>query len=369
MTQLAAHIRQMISADGPISVEHFMALALSHPKYGYYMIRNPLGALGDFVTSPEISQMFGELIGLWTAEVWGSLGGPAVLNFVELGPGRGTLMSDALRAARVAPLFHGALSVRMVETSPVLIQVQREVLRDVGVSATWHSHMSDLPSGPAVFIANEFFDALPVRHYVRTERGWCERMVGLDEQDNLIFGASAQIESHIRVEAPIGSVIEVGATAQRVMSELAQRLMRENGAALIIDYGYKHTQLGETLQAMRGHRAVDPLAEPGEADLTAHVDFAALSRAAQAAGAHVYGPVRQGDFLAQLGIYNRAKSLKKNATEEQMRAIDAGLMRLISYESDVGLGQGTQIGMGALFKVLAITHPSLPAPPGFTPLS
>jgi NADH dehydrogenase [ubiquinone] 1 alpha subcomplex assembly factor 7 len=368
VSQLAAHIRQMIHADGPISVEHFMALALSHPKYGYYMTRNPLGAEGDFVTSPEISQMFGELIGLWTAEVWGGLNGPAVLNLVELGPGRGTLMCDALRAARVAPLFQSALSVRMVETSPVLISLQRAALQEMGVSATWHTHVSDVPSGPAVFIANEFFDALPVRHYVRTAQGWCERMVGLDAQGDLIFGVSAQVEPHIHVEAPEGSFLEVAATAQRVMSDIAQRLVREGGAALIIDYGYTQTRLGETLQAMRAHKAVDPLLDPGEADLTAHVDFAALARAAHAAGAAVYGPVLQGDFLAQLGIYNRAKSLKKNASPEQIRDIDAGLMRLISYEMERGVGEAPAPGMGALFKVMAITHPSQPAPPGFAPM-
>jgi SAM-dependent MidA family methyltransferase len=355
----------MIEMDGPISVEHFMALALSHPKYGYYMTRNPLGAAGDFVTSPEISQMFGELIGLWTAEVWVGLNGPAVLNFVELGPGRGTLMSDALRAARVAPMFQSALSVRMVETSPVLINLQREVLREMGVSATWHTHLSDVPAGPAVFIANEFFDALPVRHYVRTQRGWCERMVGLDDNGGFIFGVSREPETLIGVEAPIGSLLEIGATAQKVMSEIAQRVVREGGAALIIDYGYTQTRLGESLQAMAAHRAVDPLADPGQADVTAHVDFAALARAARAAGAAVYGPVLQGDFLTQLGMYNRAKSLKKNANVEQSRDIDQALLRLVSYDMEVGAGQAPAPGMGALFKVLAITHPAQPAPPGF----
>jgi NADH dehydrogenase [ubiquinone] 1 alpha subcomplex assembly factor 7 len=358
----------MIHQDGPITVEHYMALALSHPKFGYYMTRNPLGASGDFVTSPEISQMFGELIGLWTAEIWAGLKGPPVLNLVELGPGRGTLMCDALRAARIAPLFQAALSVRMVETSPVLIKSQRDMLAELGVSATWHTHISDVPAGPAVFVANEFFDALPVRHYVRTQQGWRERMVGLDDNDRLVFGLSDHIEPHIRFDAPEGSILEVGATAQRVMSELAQRLVREGGAALIVDYGYTHTQLGETLQAMRAHKAVDPLSEPGEADLTAHVDFAALARAAQAAGAAVYGPVMQGDFLAQLGIYNRAKSLKKNATPDQMRDIDSALMRLISYEMEAGLGEKPVPGMGALFKVIAITHPSQPVPPGFARL-
>ena len=356
MPPLEAELRRRIAINGPLTLEAFMGLALSHPQHGYYTTRDPLGASGDFVTAPEISQMFGELIGLWAAEVWTRMGAPAPLRLVELGPGRGTLMADALRAAQVSREFQGALDIHLVEISPALEARQRQTLVHVGAPLSWHKSVDTLPAGPAIIIANEFFDALPVRHYIRTARGWCERMVGLDASDRLSFGASAAPEPDLKLEAPYGAVLEVGASAQRVMAQLSARIAAQGGALLVIDYGHTETALGETLQALKGHQFADPLTSPGEADLTAHVDFAALARAAKASGALVSGPLPQGEFLQTLGIVQRATALKRRASSNEVTAIDSGLRRLIgSGEND----------MGVLFKVMAAAHPALTSLPGF----
>ena len=359
MTKLGEVIRAEISASGPISVERYMALALSHPEHGYYNAQAPFGAQGDFITAPDISQMFGELVGLWSAEAWISMGAPDRLRLVELGPGRGTLMQDALRAARVSQQFYASLDIHMVETSAVLERQQRAALASTGLPFTWHRHLHDVPDGPAIIIANELFDALPVRHYVRAANGWHERCVGLGAGGELAFGLSPLVEAAISVRAAEGAILEIGAQGHQLMGVLAGRLAHQGGAALIIDYGHAATCLGETLQAMRQHRAVDPLAEPGLADLTAHVDFAGLARAALAAGALVQGPVGQGMFLAELGIFERAAALRQRATPQQAAAIGTGLLRLT---------QGGA-GMGELFKVLAVRHPSCPQLPGFSTFS
>ena len=366
MSALGDHIREMIAADGPMSVEQFMTLALTHPTLGYYTTRDPLGAAGDFTTSPEISQMFGELIGLWAAEVWMTMGSPSPLRLVELGPGRGTLMMDALRAARVSPPFRDALDVHLVEASPVLIEVQKNALADAGATVTWHETIDSVPDGPAIFIANEFFDALPVRQYQKTAHGWRERVIGLDPNGALAFGLAPSSEEQIAAVAPEGAVLEVGAAAYRAMLSIAARLVKQGGAALVIDYGHVRTGFGETLQALARHRRTDPLAEPGEADLTVHVDFAALMRAGRAAGAKVAGPVAQADFLTQLGIVERAASLRKSADPRQAQEIDSALQRLISTNLERGAGDRPAPGMGELFKALAIAHPALPQVPGFS---
>ncbi|HUO53244.1 MAG TPA: SAM-dependent methyltransferase [Rhodoblastus sp.] len=351
-------IREMIADEGPMSIERFMALALTHPTKGYYTTRNPFGAGGDFVTAPEISQMFGELLGLWAAEIWTLIGAPPRILLVELGPGRGALMSDALRAARAAPGFFEAIEVHLVEASELLADQQRQALAESGKTASWHRSLDDLPRGPAIFLANEFFDALPVRHYLKTTRGWRERLVGLDPDGALAFGLSEEAEPYIKAEAPEGAVLEVGAAAQRLMTRIAARIVTENGAALVVDYGYERTAFGETLQAVKAHQFVDPLAEPGLADLTTHVDFSALARAAASANARVHGPVEQGAFLRELGIAQRAEALKRQAAPDQAAAVDSALARL------TGEGEGE---MGALFKVLAVTRRSLKEAPGFAP--
>jgi NADH dehydrogenase [ubiquinone] 1 alpha subcomplex assembly factor 7 len=365
LSELGARLREMIATDGPMPVEQFMMLALSHPTLGYYATRDPLGSDGDFTTSPEISQMFGELLGLWAAETWMAMGSPSPVLLVELGPGRGTLMADALRAARVCPPFLEALDVHLVETSPTLRERQQALLGNAGVPVRWHTDLEALPDGPAIFLANEFFDALPVRQYVRTPAGWCERLVGLDAARQLCFGVAPAPEPHLSTPAPVGAMLEIGALAYRTTMEIAARIVREGGAALVIDYGHTQSGLGETLQALSRHQRVDPLDHPGEADLTTHVDFAALARAARAAGAQVAGPVRQADFLSRIGIFERAASLRKSASPQQAQDIDSALIRLVSTEPEAGAGDAPVPGMGELFKVMAIVQPGLPVVQGF----
>jgi len=359
MTTLQREIAAIIAHEGPISVERYMSLCLSHPTLGYYMTRDPFGRGGDFVTAPEISQMFGELLGVWVGEIWRAAGAPSPSRLVELGPGRGTMMSDVLRVARVTPGFLEAISVHLVETSPVLRDIQRETLAGAPARVEWCADVALAPPGPAFFLANEFFDALPVRHFVKTAKGWRERLVGLGRNDQLVFGLSARVEDGLDVLAPEGSIIEIGAIAQRIMAEIAARIVAQGGALLAVDYGYVETSLGESLQAMKGHAYVDPLAEPGEADLTAHVDFAALARAAKSAGAKVMGPTPQGAFLHRLGIAQRAEVLSRKASPEQRADIAAAVERLTG-ESDA------RRCMGRLFKVMAVLPPDMPDMPGFS---
>jgi SAM-dependent MidA family methyltransferase len=358
MTRLGDEIRALILDGGPIGVDRYMALCLGHPTLGYYLTRDPFGAGGDFVTAPETSQMFGELIGAWAATVWSAMGRPASLRLVELGPGRGTLLADALRVLQRLPALFDTLDLHLVETSPALRAAQRAALDGCGRPLSWHASVEDVPPGPAIVIANEFFDALPVRHYMRTADGWRQRLIGL-RGDALAFGLAPEPEPAIRVAAPDGAVLEVGMVAQGFARGLAARLVRDGGAALILDYGYAKPAFAETLQAVRRHGFVDPLAEPGEADLSAHVDFGGLRRAAESVGAAVHGPVSQGAFLRKLGLEARAAALKARAAPEQAAAIDAALDRLATP------GTAERPGMGELFKVLALTAPGLPVPPGF----
>ena len=365
MSALGDEIRQMIATEGPMGVDRFMALALGHPRHGYYITRDPFGVAGDFTTAPEISQMFGELIGLWAAEVWALMGQPAEINLVELGPGRGTLMADALRALQIVTPFAQAISVHLVETSPFLRVRQESTLATCGYPVQWYGSFEDVPRGPSIVIANEFFDALPVRHFVRANGAWHERLVGQDARGNLQFGLAPDPEDAIRAEAEDGQMLEIGAEAHRAMAAMAQRIAEDGGALLAIDYGHAQTSFGETLQAMQHHAKVDPLAEPGEADITAHVDFASLARAARAGGAAVWGPAAQGDFLTALGIFERAAGLKRRADPRQSVEIDRALLRLVSKGREMGIDGRMTPSMGALFKALAVTSPGLGQPPGF----
>ncbi len=360
MTTLLDEMKALIALKGPITVERYMELSLAHPEFGYYMNRDPFGATGDFTTSPEISQMFGELIGLWAAEVWSSMGSPSPVRLVELGPGRGTLMSDALRAARIVPEFRAALDVWLVETSPVLASMQHELLFDAGVAISWAQNLKETPEGPAIVIGNEFLDALPVRQFVRVGGRWRERTVRLDEKGGLAFDVAAASEPYIRANAADGEVLEVNPAGHRFMFELGGRLVRQGGAALLIDYGHAVTGFGDTLQALRAHRYVDPLAMPGDSDLTAHVDFAAMARSGAATGAAVYGPIDQGDFLRAIGVDLRTKALAERAGPERAAELQEARNRL------VGKGKGQ---MGALFKAMAVANRNLPAPPGFQPVA
>lgn len=350
MTPLEAEIRRIIETDGPISVVDYMRLCLGHPRFGYYVTRDPLGSRGDFITAPEVSQMFGELIGAWAATVWQQMGSREV-RLIELGPGRGTLMADALRAAKALPDFLAAVSVHLVETSPVLRAAQEAKLKGAACPVGWHKQIEDVPEGPCIAIANEFADALPVDQLVK-DRGWHMRMVGLVD-DRLAFVVSPDpLPGRTETDAPTGAILE--SRHDQPIAALAQRIARHGGAALIVDYGHAATGFGDTLQAVRGHTYADPLADPGEADLTTQVDFAALACTARRAGARAHSPVAQGDFLRRLGIEQRAARLKLNATPQQAADIDAALARLTAPGE-----------MGDLFKVLAISHPDIGALPGF----
>ncbi len=354
----------MIAENGPISLELYMKLALTHPIHGYYRKAMPIGAQGDFITAPEVHQMFGELIGLWAVEVWHLMGEPAHLSFVELGPGRGTLMADALRAARVMPNFLKALDVHLIETSETLIGLQKQALSASDVPITWHAAWEDIPDGAMIVIANEFFDALPVRHYIHDGRGWCERLIGLSPEGKLCFGLAAEPDADIKIKGEPGLILELGIAAQEMMGKTAGRLAREPGALLALDYGSSAFRFGETLQALRHHHAADPLADPGQADLTAHVDFSGLARTAIRAGASTFGPITQGRFLSQIGIFERAAQLARKANAKQKQEIELALDRLVRD----GPASGAQASMAGLFKVLAVTSPGLPAPPGFEAL-
>ncbi|MEZ0169822.1 class I SAM-dependent methyltransferase [Microvirga sp. TS319] len=353
MRALGDHVRAMIAHEGPITVERYISLCLSH----YYATRDPLGAAGDFTTAPEISQMFGELIGLWMLEVWNAMGRPAPVHLVELGPGRGTLMADLLRATKLLPDFGAAVEVHLVETSPVLRQRQQATLASSGPPVQWHARLEDVPEGPMLLVANEFFDALPVRQFLATERGWCERLVGLDG-DRLIFGLRGEADEALGRPLRIGDVLEWPVASLEVMHELSRRLARDTGAILAIDYGYWGPAFGDTLQALKKHTPVDPLQDPGGADLTTHVDFQRLAQVASTLGLRVHGLGTQRDFLLALGVEARAASLKKRASPAQSAEIDAALARLTE--------RGDK-GMGDLFKVLAVTHKDLEAVPGLPP--
>ena len=355
MTALATEIRERIRRDGPISVATYMELCLSHPTLGYYRQARPIGAAGDFVTAPEVSQMFGEFVGLWCAAVWQAMGAPRRVALVELGPGRGTLLADALRAARAVPAFLGALDLHLVESSEPLRAEQRTLLADAG--PTWHGSFETVPPGPLLMIANEFFDALPIRQFERIDGAWCERVVTLAAGSRALRFAVAgtcAAEAAGPHGAPAGAIVERAPARDALAAALATRVAADGGAALIVDYGHERPGLGDSLQAMRRHRRHGVLEDPGDADLTAHVDFSALTAAARGAGANAFGPVAQGHFLRALGIEERADVLRRGASAEQAQAIDAALRRLTGAH-----------GMGALYKALAIAHPALGAPPGF----
>ncbi|WP_185803732.1 class I SAM-dependent methyltransferase [Pontivivens nitratireducens] len=345
MSELGDIVRRQISLSGPINIADYMTLCLQHPQHGYYITRDPFGAAGDFTTAPEISQIFGEMIGLALAQIWQDQGGGEMV-LAEAGPGRGTLMADILRATARVPGFHSAMQVHLIETSPVLRTRQREALHPRPV--TWHDSVGDLPDGPVLFVANEFFDALPIRQFVRQGRGWAERAVGLQD-GALSFGllpASTQpVLDDLFAGVPEGTLVEWCPAAAPILHDIAARV-RQGGAALILDYGARDGT-GDTLQALRAQAPVDPLATPGEADLTAHVNFGHLIRAAGLP----HGIEDQGAFLELLGITARAQQLARHHT-----GIAAAHRRLTHPQE-----------MGTLFKVLGLSaHAPLPGFRNFT---
>jgi NADH dehydrogenase [ubiquinone] 1 alpha subcomplex assembly factor 7 len=352
-TVLHAEIR----ARGPIPVARYMDLVLNHPSLGYYRRREPIGAAGDFTTAPEIGQAFGEILGLWLAEAWAGIGRPDPVRLIELGPGRGTLMADVLRVEASVPPFRAALRVHLVETSEPLRARQRAHL--AGHEIAWHDGFADVPPGPALLVANEFFDALPVNQVVRCEDGWRERLIGLDEEGRLAFRLSDEpsaLSGSIEDDAPLGAVAEISPARAALARAVGARIAAHGGVALLIDYGaWAEGPTGDTLQAVRRHEACDPLSRVGETDLSSQVDFRALAEAACAGGAAVYGPVPQGTFLRAFGIELRTAMLLERAAQRQRRKLHAALHRLTDPTA-----------MGELFKVLVLGRPGDPHPPGFS---
>lgn len=361
MTPLETEIRRRIKGGGPMPIGEYMSLCLADPRHGYYVTRDPIGAEGDFTTAPEVSQMFGELIGLWMVSVWQQMGSPDNIRIVELGPGRGTMLNDAMRAAKVLPEFGKAAVLHLVEISPPLRAMQEKTLAGLGVPAFWHNTLPDVPTGAAIIVANEFFDALSINQAVKMGGGWHRRTVAIAPDGSFTYEAEATPLTHFGSTLPAGirdaqegEIFEWRSDTESM--DLGRRIAREPGAALVIDYGHAESATGETLQAVRDHLFADPLSAPGEADMTAHVDFEALGHVFDAMGATVFGPIEQGAFLERLGIGTRATTLKANASRAKAHEIDQALARLT--------GSG-RTGMGSLFKVMALAHPTLGALPAF----
>jgi NADH dehydrogenase [ubiquinone] 1 alpha subcomplex assembly factor 7 len=356
--ELTLRIARRIRREGPLSIAAFMAIALHDPEAGYYARHDPLGAAGDFITAPEISQIFGELVGAWCADLWRHIGRPDSVTLVELGPGSGALLGDLLRAAATLPEFRRALDLYLVEASPVLRARQQRRLGSL--AAHFVANIDALPQGPLLLVANEFLDALPIRQLMRGRVEWAERVVTLDSEDRLVFAVGPEdpalsllVPPALR-EEPSETIVEICPAAAALAAALGARLARQPGAALFVDYGYFPSAPGPTLAALRRHRPAALLDDPGGADLSAHVDFAAFAAAARTAGAVVHGPVAQGRFLAALGAEARLARLSARADPVQRAALESGLERLLDPAQ-----------MGNLFKAVALTSPGLPAPAGF----
>jgi NADH dehydrogenase [ubiquinone] 1 alpha subcomplex assembly factor 7 len=359
-------LTRLISERGPISVAEFMEIALGDPDGGYYATRDPFGVDGDFTTAPEISQMFGELIGLWCADTWRRLGAPETFALIELGPGRGTLMADALRAMASLPDCLAAARIHLVENSPTLRNAQQRALdlHDV----TWHESMpapgdTGLGGLPAIFVANEFLDALPVKQFVKTGDAWRERLVAHDRAaDVFAFTPTGSATpdgpnaDRLRTDAAEGDIFEESPAVISVTGDIAAHIAAHGGAALFIDYGHRRTAIGETLQAVHQHRPIGPLEAPGTSDVTAHVDFQRVAEIAGNHGLRSLGPLDQGAFLQRLGIRERADILRQKADDRQTRDLNTALTRLIGSSE-----------MGTLFKAMALTEQRIELLAGFDP--
>lgn len=349
-TPLARKLAARIESEGPISLHDYMAACLYDEEFGYYRKRgSPLGAQGDFVTAPEISQLFGEMIGLWAADTWQRLGAPSPFRLIELGPGRGTLMADALRVLKVVPPLIEACTVTLVESSDTLITQQRETLEGAPVPVEWAARLEDLPAGPAILIGNEFLDCLPVRQFQLSEAEgvWCERMVALAEDRAgfaICLGDATQKTLELPEQAPPdGAVFEHRPGVKRMLDVFSARASGHPFAALLLDYGHDQPGYGDTLQAVRRHRFAGLFEAPGESDMTAHVDFAHLQRGAARTGLATFGPVPMGQFLLKLGLQERYAQLLRRASPEQAGTLTKGVARLVDPRQ-----------MGVLFKAFAV---------------
>lgn len=361
MNPLERRIARLVEAGGPMSLADYMHLAMADPVHGYYASRTAIGAGGDFVTAPEVSQMFGELVGVWCASVWLAAGSPAPFVLAEIGPGKGTLMADLLRATARVPGFHEAARVRLVETSPAMRAAQQQALACFGLDIGWRLTMDELDAHPLLLVANEFLDVLPVRQYVKAGGAWRERCVvaGDDGRLSTVLGAGvvdpALLPAGHRDE-PDGAVFEHAPAREAWAAQLAEKLGERGGAALLIDYGHGASGFGDTFQAMRGHAAADPFEEPGKADLTAHVDFARLAEAVTAAGALASQVRTQGDFLLAMGLAERAGRLGRGKSAEEQTRIRLQAERLALPDQ-----------MGSLFKTMALCAPGWRAATGALP--
>lgn len=357
MTDLKERLKARIAAEGPITVAEYMRVCLSDPEAGYYTTRDPFGRDGDFITAPEVSQMFGELIGAVCLAAFDAMGSPAEVQLAEIGPGRGTLMADVLRMASLRPDFLNAARLNLVETSLRLRKTQEKTLRDSPLQPTFRSAFQELPGGPLLLIANEFFDALPIHQFIKTADGWRERQIGLSKVGELMFGAgTARLPDsavpHELIAAPEGTIVETQPAANAIAEEIGKHLTDHGGVALIIDYGYLKTAAGDTLQAVYRHAFDNVLNHPGEADLTAHVNFEALAASAIRGGAIALPAKKQGDFLVSAGLLERAGALGAGKSNSEQERIRDDVERLAAPDQ-----------MGDLFKVLAITGQEISFPP------
>ena len=356
-TPLAEKLAARIAAGGAISVHDYTEACLYDPEHGYYRKKNAIGRNGDFITAPEISQVFGELVGLWAGEVWRLMGDPAPIRLVELGPGRGTLMSDALRALRVLPRFLESAAVHLIESSEPLQNAQKAALASVSVPVFWHDDLNRVPDGPAIIIANEFFDCLPAQQFVfdAAAGGWRERMVTVQEGAfRFVLGASLTMPGGL--PSPAQDEIEDGAICEQRpgAAGVVRAFARPQCAALIIDYGYSRPSFGDTVQAVRHHRFTGLFDAPGRSDITSHVDFFHLKQATADANLAAFGPMPMGEWLLRLGLEARVRQLLARASEEEANEIRSRVTRLVDPAQ-----------MGVLFKVLALTNGVLQPPPAF----
>lgn len=355
---IADRLTRRIITDGPIPIPAFMMEALFNPTAGFYATKDPIGAGSDFITAPEISQIFGELIGLWSIQSWMDTGSPETVTLIELGPGKATMMRDVLRAARLVPAFLDAAEVCLVEASAALKMVQGQTLKDSPVPIRWAKSLADIKPGPSIILANEFLDCLPVRQAIRQEDQWRERCVGLhDDGSGFIFTLGSVLDGQDIPEAYAdcadGTLIELRPSDIQLVDQIADRFDNHPGRALIIDYGPMSPETGDSLQAIRAHEKVDPLDQPGTADLTAHVDFSVLKKSGEVRSLTVAGPVTQHDFLLNLGLEQRASHLAADNPK-----LKATLARQVHRLTDPDQ-------MGELFKVISLSSDSLVTAPGF----
>ncbi len=359
-TGLKAKVIGQIRKSGPMSIARYMSICLLDPEFGYYRTAPVFGRDGDFITAPEISQIFGELLGLWAGLVWQSMGAPEKFNLVELGPGRGTMIADALRALKIVPGAGHAASVHLIEVSAPLRDIQRATLAGCGALADWHDDTSTLPAGPTIVLANEFLDAIPIRQFVKTGNGWCERLIGMDGEENLQFVLADKpvpepVPAALPADAGDGDIVETRDIPADLLPN-PDAGAHAPLAALFIDYGHVQTAPGDSFQAVKNHQYADPLQQPGTADLTAHVDFMAFADNMRARGYRPSLPLTQGEFLTAMGIVERARRLMETATVTQRNEFETALARLISPD-----------GMGVKFKAMGLRSHDCPPLPVFQP--